>query len=137
MGEHYYSQTPTSAHQRQQFTIAHGGRTLQFESDAGVFSKGHLDKGSALLLKALPEAFEGRALDLGCGWGPIGACMAVQWPTAQIVMTDINDRAVALSRENLARNGLKAEVVQGDGLRVGANGLGGLVGVDDVVLLHN
>ena len=32
-----------------------------------------------------------------------------------IVMTDINRRAVELARRNLARNGVKAEVVQGDG----------------------
>lgn len=116
MGEHYYSETPTSAHEVRRFTIEAAGRALAFETDAGVFSKEHLDKGTALLLEALPDRFEGRALDLGCGWGAVGVCLAARWPGAEIVMTDVNARAVALSAANLARNGLRAEVVQGDGL---------------------
>lgn len=116
MGEHYYSESPTSAQDRYAFTLTHLGHTLRFETDAGVFSKGHLDKGTALLLSALPTSFPGRALDLGCGWGPVGVFMAAMWPEARVVMTDINGRAVALSRENVERNGLRAQVVQGDGL---------------------
>lgn len=116
MDEHYYSQSPSSAHDETTFQIPCAGRMLAFTSDAGVFSKGHLDKGTALLLKALPEDFTGRALDLGCGWGAVGVCMAARWPSAQIVMTDINERAAALSRQNLAANGLQGDVTQGDGL---------------------
>lgn len=116
MGEQYFSEAPSSAHEVQRFTVPWAGRTLAFETDAGVFSKGHLDRGSELLLEALPQAFAGRALDLGCGWGAVGCCMAAQWPSAQIVMTDINTRAVALSERNLAANGLRAEVLSGDGL---------------------
>mgnify|MGYP003623613232 CR=1 FL=1 len=116
MPEHYYSETPSSAHAVQAFDIVHAGKTLHFETDAGVFSKGHLDKGTALLLEAVPEVFSGRALDLGCGWGPVGVCMASQWPEAEIVMTDVNGRAAELSRKNIAANKLAATVYQGDGL---------------------
>lgn len=116
MGDHYYSQSPVSAHAVRAFTIDRGGKTLRFETDAGVFSKAHLDQGTALLLDALPAQVSGRALDLGCGWGAVGVCMAAQWPNASIVMTDVNERAVALARENLRRNGLGATVSQGDGL---------------------
>ena len=41
--------------------------------------------------------------------------LARKYPECEIVMTDVNHRAVELSRRNLARNGAKAEVVQGDG----------------------
>lgn len=116
MGEHYFSEAPASAHDLRSFTLEHAGRTLQFQTDAGVFSREHLDKGTALLLRALPDAFAGAVLDLGCGWGPVGVCLAARWPQASIVMTDINERAVALSCGNLQANGLRAEVVQGDGL---------------------
>lgn len=116
MGEHYYSQSPSSSHEVHAFTIEHNGKTLRFETDAGVFSKAHLDRGTALLLDALPAQFDGRALDLGCGWGAVGVCMAAQWPNANVVLTDVNERAVALARENLRRNGLTATVSQGDGM---------------------
>lgn len=116
MGDHYYSETPTSAHEARAFTIQHRGHALRFETDAGVFSKGHLDKGTELLLGALPEIFDGRALDLGCGWGAVGVCMAADWPGAEVVLTDINERAVDLARANLQRNGLDAIAVSGDGL---------------------
>lgn len=115
MPEHYFSEAPQSGHERHSFQISYRGHALVFETDAGVFSKAHLDRGTALLLEALPEAFAGRALDLGCGWGAVGCCMAVAWPGAEVVLTDINARAAALARENLSANGLGGMVCQGDG----------------------
>lgn len=116
MNEHYFSEAPVSGHDMQTFTLAFAGRTLRFETDAGVFSKGHLDQGTSLLINALPPAFAGRAVDLGCGWGPVGVCMAAQWQQATVFLTDINARAVALACKNLAANGLTAAALQGDGL---------------------
>lgn len=114
MGEHYYSQKPLSAHATRTFAYTLKGRMLRFETDAGVFSKAHVDNGTALLHEALPDALTGRALDLGCGWGALGVWMAAQWPSAQIDMVDINERAVALSQKNIAINGLRAAVYTSD-----------------------
>ena len=116
MAEHYYTQEPTSKHEEHAFTLECAGRALRFETDAGVFSKLRLDPGTALLLKALPENFSGRALDLGCGWGPVGCCMAARWQHARIALCDVNERAAGLARENLRRNNLSGEVSCGDGL---------------------
>lgn len=116
MTEHYYTKDPTSRHEEHAFALECAGRTLQFETDAGVFSKLKLDTGTALLLKALPETFHGRALDLGCGWGPVGCCMAARWQHARIALCDVNERAAGLARENLRRNNLSGEVSCGDGL---------------------
>lgn len=116
MTEHYYTAQPVSRHETHAFTLECAGRALRFETDAGVFSKNKLDAGTELLLKALPERFEGRALDLGCGWGPVGACLAARWPDARLVLCDVNERAVGLARENLRRNGLPGEAFCGDGL---------------------
>lgn len=116
MGDHYYSETPLSAHEMRTFSFVFQGRELCFETDAGVFSKAHMDKGTALLGKSLPDAFTGRALDLGCGWGALGAMMGVKWPQASIDMVDINARAVALAQKNMQRNQLLAHVYQSDGL---------------------
>lgn len=126
MNEHYYTENPSSAHDTRTFAHVCKGRTLHFETDAGVFSKAHVDKGTALLQKTLPEVYTGRALDLGCGWGALGVFMAAQWPAAQVVLSDINERAVMLARKNLARNGLHATVYQSDGLEA-IEGIFGLI----------
>lgn len=115
MPEHYYSPSPSSAHDTRVFAITYAGRTLRFETDAGVFSKDGLDHGTELLLSALPETFSGRALDLGCGWGAVGVCMGVKWPGATLVLTDINARAVELTQRNLTANQIDGQAVQGDG----------------------
>ena len=79
-----------------------------------MFSRDGLDVGTRALLEALPE-LSGRVLDLGCGWGAVGVTLKKRWPRIDLVMTDVNQRAVDLSRKNLALNGLAADVLQGDG----------------------
>lgn len=116
MPDHYFSQNPQAAHAKLQFTHTFANRVLHFETDAGVFSREHMDKGTALLLDALPETCSGRVLDLGCGWGAVGVCMAAMWPDANIVMTDINERAALLAQRNIEQNGLRADVLCGDGI---------------------
>ena len=114
MGDHYYTETPASAHDERQVRLTALGNELAFTTDAGVFSRDGLDKGTEALLEALPR-LSGRVLDLGCGWGAVGVALGKQYPALDIVMTDINRRAVDLARRNLAANGVKAEVAQGDG----------------------
>ena len=116
MSDHYFSPNPSSAHETRTFVYQAQNVTLCFETDSGVFSKSRVDKGAELLMKTLPAAFNGRALDLGCGWGALGVWMAARWPGARVVMADINERAVHLAKENTRRNGLTAEVIQSDGL---------------------
>ncbi len=116
MPDHYYSATPTSAHDVRTVSLACGNRTLTCQTDAGVFSREHLDPGSALLLSALPMDLRGRVLDLGCGWGPVGLCLAATRPDARIVCCDVNQRAVELAAANFAANGLAADCVVSDGL---------------------
>ena len=114
MGDHYYTEVPGSAHDERAVTVRTLGQELTFLTDAGVFSRDGLDRGTELLLEALP-ALSGRVLDLGCGWGAVGVTLGKRYPGLEIVMTDINTRAVDLARRNLAANGVAATVVQGDG----------------------
>ncbi len=114
MNEHYYTQDPSSEHDERVVRLAALGNELTFTTDAGVFSRDGLDRGTEALLDALPE-LSGRVLDLGCGWGAVGVALGKKYPALDIVMTDINRRAVELARRNLAQNGVEAEVVQGDG----------------------
>jgi 16S rRNA (guanine1207-N2)-methyltransferase len=116
MTEHYFTGKPASKSDARVIECALRGRAFSFETDAGVFSKARVDPGSALLIEAAPEVF-GRALDLGCGWGAVGVSLAKAFPGARFVLADVNERAVALARANIERNGvLSAQAVVSDGL---------------------
>ena len=114
MPDHYYTENPNSAHDERRIALRALGNDLTFVTDTGVFSRDGLDRGTEVLLEALPP-LEGRVLDLGCGWGAVGVALGKRYPALDIVMTDINSRAVELARRNLAENGVTAAVLQGDG----------------------
>lgn len=114
MVDHYYTANPTSAHDLREIEVAALGIAARFTTDAGVFSRDGLDRGTQALLGALPP-LSGSMLDMGCGWGAIGVTLGKKYPELEIVMADVNSRAVELSRANAAKNGVRAEVVQSDG----------------------
>ena len=105
MTEHYYTNNPDLAHDEHPVTFIALGNEITCTTDAGVFSRDGLDMGTRILLEALP-ALRGRVLDLGCGWGPVGVALGKKYPNAEILMTDVNERAVALAAENCAANGV-------------------------------
>ena len=120
MAEHYFTGNPSSGHDPRTVTLRCGDRELVCRTDAGMFSRDHLDSGSALLLEALARALpadsSGRALDLGCGWGAVGLCLAARHPHLELVLCDVNRRALDLARQNFARNALRATFFHSDGL---------------------
>ncbi len=78
--------------------------------DRGVFSGEKVDPGTKVLLELVPDPVgAGTAVDVGCGWGPITMALASALPDARVIGVDVNPRAVELTRENLARNGLTGE----------------------------
>ena len=89
MAEYYYTNNPTSEHEERHFTSVFMGRTLAFETDAGVFSKQHIDPGSEILCKSLPE-LHGRVLDMGCGWGAMTVMALARFPALDVAMADVN-----------------------------------------------
>lgn len=115
MAEQYFTQNPSTAHDIKVHEVNYAGTAFRFQTDSGVFSKSGLDEGTEFLLDALLPEVHGRVLDLGCGWGAVGVALGKKYPALEVVMTDINRRAVELARRNLALNGVKADVVQGDG----------------------
>ena len=64
-----------------------------------------------MLLRAslIPEGTP-RILDLGCGYGPIALAIAVHCPGALIDAVDVNERALALCRENAQSLGVADRV---------------------------
>ncbi len=82
---------------------------LELQAPPGVFSAGHLDPGTAMLLARLdactaPE----RVLDCCCGIGPLGLCALRRWPTARAVLVDADHRAVMAAWENAESAGLSS-----------------------------
>ena len=114
MPDHYFSMSPESAHRPGECQAVYRGHKLYFETDAGVFSRDGVDKGTALLLDALPD-LKGDVLDIGCGWGAVGISVAKAHPGTRVTMVDINSRAVELSKKNAQRNGVSARALQSDG----------------------
>ena len=83
-----------------------GGRMMQLHSTWGLFSPRQIDGGTALLLRHLSVAEDERALDIGCGYGPLGLAIAAQAPRGEVQMVDKDFVAVDYARANARRNGL-------------------------------
>ena len=81
------------------------GNKLIFNADNGVFSKDRVDFGTNVLLNSLPDFRDKKHLvDVGCGYGVIGICLAKGYPNLAVDMVDINQSAVDLTKENIKRN---------------------------------
>ena len=87
------------------FTFRHAGVTLQAVTLPGVFSHGHLDHGTGLLLDNLPDDLEGDVLDFGCGCGIIAAAVA-HASQCQLTASDISALALEATRRTFLRNDL-------------------------------
>ena len=115
MPDHYSTSTPTSAHEARSFRAVFAGRVLAFDTDAGVFSKQHVDPGSELLCGALPEELSGDVLDMGCGWGAMTVLTLARFPKLNVTMADVNERALSLAVANVEKNHMPARAVLSDG----------------------
>ena len=118
MSEHYYSNKPQTESKPRQWKFPLLGHTFTFETDAGVFSKSEVDFGSRVLIDTfeIPKV-EGVILDVGCGYGPIGLSIAKVNPEREVLMMDINTRAIGLSQKNAQLNGVQnVRVFESDGL---------------------
>jgi 16S rRNA (guanine1207-N2)-methyltransferase len=92
------------------------GVDRRFVTRPGLFSAGHLDGGTRLLLSALPVADGDRVLDLACGYGPVGV-FAAGFADCAVTMTDDDAVAAAYARRNAERNGVAVEdVLAADGV---------------------
>ncbi|NYG56931.1 class I SAM-dependent methyltransferase [Nocardioides perillae] len=105
--EHYFSADPSVPFTREPVTCRVWGHDLDLVSGSGVFARGRLDAGTAVLLRETePPVDARRVLDLGCGWGVIGLAIARAVPEADVTGVDVNERALLLARENAATLGV-------------------------------
>jgi 16S rRNA (guanine1207-N2)-methyltransferase len=105
--EQYFDDDPTVTSAPMIVDVTLPDTAFTMETDRGVFSHGHLDTATSMLLRAcLPLAASGDLLDLGCGAGPIALTMARRSPDATVWAVDVNRRARELCRRNAERNAL-------------------------------
>jgi len=109
---------------------------MSFYSKPGLFGWQKEDRGSRLLLDQLPPFLHSDGprslLDLGCGYGYLGLVAAKRLAPAGLercVFTDNNAAALAMTRYNLAQQGLSAEVIP-------ANAGQGIQGPFDLILCN-
>lgn len=118
---HYYDENPEVKSNVQVFTYAYHSHQLKLTTDSGVFSKGKIDFGSDLLVRTFLEGHPPGAsksiVDVGCGYGPIGLMIAEVAPHHQLVLLDVNQRALSLAQANADANQLdNVTVKSSDGL---------------------
>ncbi len=105
--DHYFSARPATPDERRTVDVELAGRPVSVETAGGVFSPGHVDLGTRVLLREVPDPPEaGQLLDLGCGWGPLALTMALLSPASRVWAVDVNERALDLVRVNARRLGL-------------------------------
>lgn len=100
------------------FSETLNGHSLVFHTTWGVFSPRAIDEGTRLLLDHLDIREDERAIDLGCGYGPIGLTIAKSAPHGECLMVDKDFVAVEYANANAQRNNItNAEAILSDGLK--------------------
>ena len=113
--DHYYSKTQTSDLRITKIEVMLLGKDLVFNTGSGVFCIGKVDKGSEILIKKARIPKQGKILDLGCGYGVVGIALNKAYPKTEITFSDVNSRAIKLTRMNCKENKIKAKFVNTDG----------------------
>jgi 16S rRNA (guanine1207-N2)-methyltransferase len=79
---------------------------LTFHTTWGLFSPKQIDEGTGLLIDQLEISATTRALDLGCGYGPIGLTIAKLAPQGSVDLVDKDFIAVDYANKNARLNHL-------------------------------
>lgn len=103
---HYFVSDPSLPEKRRRIGVELRGRHVDVVTAAGVFSPGDLDKGTAALVRTVPDPHGTDLLDIGCGWGPITIALAQAAPEARVTAVDVNERSLQLTAENARSLGL-------------------------------
>lgn len=109
--EHYFTADPSVPFRREPVEVSVWGVDLRLDTGSGVFARGRLDSGTAVLFRETAPPASGRVLDLGCGYGVIGLAAAFASPAVSVTAVDVNERAVLLARENAAALGVSGRYV--------------------------
>ncbi len=106
---HYFSEKPEIKSEKRIIKYTIQNKKFEFITDNGVFSKSKVDFGTDLLLNEFLKKnknmkSEGiRILDIGCGYGVVSVILKSFFPEASVTLSDVNERALELSEENLKK----------------------------------
>jgi len=93
------------------------GINYTFETENTLFSPLNIDKGTQAMLSVVEFSDTDKVLDLGCGYGVVGIYAAKQIGKQNVVMSDVNEKCVKLSKINAELNGVSGiSTVLSDGL---------------------
>lgn len=104
-----------AAHCKKQVPLAVGGVTLRLRVAHDLFSSHAVDAGSRMLLRSIERqhVHAKRALDLGCGYGPVGLALRVIGVAERVDLCDRDALATLFARRNAADNDVEgAHVVE-------------------------
>lgn len=91
------------------------GIEIKLEAEEYYFSRNSVDCGTMLMLKNSDITPNDKVLDLGCGYGVVGIYSA-KICISEVVMSDILDEAIALSKNNVALNDVSnVSIIKSDG----------------------
>ncbi|CAN5601444.1 class I SAM-dependent methyltransferase [soil metagenome] len=88
------------------FQVETRGGTYEIRTRPGVFAWDRLDRGTQSLLEAMDVRGAASILDLGCGFGIVGAAAARLAAGARVTMVDASFDAIRASTATVAANGL-------------------------------
>ena len=90
---------------------------MEFETGPEVFSPSGIDLGTLSMLSLFHPKQSDKVLDLGCGYGVVGIFTGKLIGSEHVVMCDLSEDAIDLSRVNAVRNSVPdIRIIKSNGL---------------------
>jgi len=114
MVDQYYTEKPKSKLVFHEIGVSYLGEKFSLFGVSSVFGAKKIDKGTSLLIQKMKLEEGQEVLDLGCGMGVVGIVAKKLFPTCDVTFSDVNERALLVTRKNLKKEKLSGEVVKSD-----------------------
>ena len=93
------------------------GIPLEFDTNSKVFSPSDIDLGTLSMLAEFSPKSTDKILDLGCGYGIVGIFASKLIGPENVVMCDISEDAIELSKANAIKNSVsEVLIIKSNGL---------------------
>ena len=112
---HYFENDESVISEPATITYDFQGKHLIYTTDHGVFSRQRLDFRLRFLMDSIDIGNAKSMLAVGCGYGTMGIALKSVHEDLQVLMTDVNKRAISLAKENIKCNNLEGiDVIESD-----------------------